>query len=118
MLFRSSAINSISSSVNSAISDFNRLKNALSQPVNAKINIAKTTTVSTVQAQAQAVAMNMTMARAASSASQSGVADKDKSVIENNIYLDSKLIGRNVAPIVQGENNKVNNRMKRLAGGV
>ena len=119
-----SSINSISGAVNSAIGDYNRLRNALSKPINASVNIRQTKTISTINAEPQAA---MTMAMATSTLAMpkspislgSGPLSKGQGgVIENNIYLDGKLIAKSTAPYSDKEITKINNRMNRLGGRI
>lgn len=118
-----SAINSISGAVNSAIADYNRLRNSLSKPINASVNIKQTKTVSTVAA-APAMAMAMSGAVAFGTTRDSGVSlgsgmiEKAQNIIENNIFLDGKLIAKTTAPYSDKEITKINNRMNRLGGKI
>jgi hypothetical protein len=113
-----SAIN-IKGAVNSAISDFNRLRSALSKPINSKINISKTTTVSTVSKPA----MLRSFAVMPHGVSASGAAvSSGKNSNSNNqhmttaIYLDSKTIASQTAKYTDGAINKINTRRNRLGG--
>lgn len=112
-----SAINSIGKSVNSAISDYNRLRNSLSKPINAKVNIAKTTTVKTVSDIAMASYGVSSFGRSLSS----GALSSGKSEISNqnmtiNVVLDSKTIATQTAPYLNGELNILSKRQNRLGG--
>lgn len=115
-----SAIN-IRSSVNSAISDFNRLRSALSRPVHASINISKTTTVSTISKPARMhgfAAMPFGLSSATSGAAMSS-GKSDNSTKQNMttiIQLDGKEIARQTAPYMDGALNTMTARRNRLGG--
>lgn len=117
-----SSINSISGAVNSAIGDFNRLRNALSKPINASVNIKQTKTISTINAEPQAaMAMatsTLAMPKSPISLGSGPLSKAQGGVIENNIYLDGKLIAKSTAPYSDKEITKINNRMNRLGGRI
>ena len=117
-----SAINSISGAVNSAIADYNRLRSALSKPINASVNIKQTKTISTINAEPQAaMAMatsTLAMPKSPISLGSGPLSKGQGGVIENNIYLDGKLIAKTTAPYSDKEITKINNRMNRLGGRI
>ena len=117
-----SSINSISGAVNSAIGDYNRLRNALSKPINASVNIKQTKTISTINAEPQAaMAMatsTLAMPKSPISLGSGPLSKGQGGVIENNIYLDGKLIAKTTAPYSDKEITKINNRMNRLGGRI
>lgn len=112
-----SAINSIGGAVNSAISDYNRLRSALSKPINAKVNIAKTTTVKTVSDVARASYNVASYGRSLSAgALSSGKSQDSTQNMTVNIMLDSKTIATQTAPYINGELNVISKRQNRLGG--
>lgn len=112
-----SAINSIGGAVNSAISDYNRLRSALSKPINAKVNIAKTTTVKTVSDVARANYSVASYGRSSSAgALSSGKSQDSTQNMTVNIMLDSKTIATQTAPYINGELNVISKRQNRLGG--
>ena len=117
-----SSINSISGAVNSAIGDYNRLRSALSKPINASVNIRQTKTISTINAEPQAaMAMatsTLAMPKSPISLGSGPLSKGQGGVIENNIYLDGKLIAKTTAPYSDKEITKINNRMNRLGGRI
>ena len=117
-----SSINSIGSAVNSAIADYNRLRSALSKPINASVNIKQTKTISTINAEPQAaMAMatsTLAMPKSPISLGSGPLSKGQGGVIENNIYLDGKLIAKSTAPYSDKEITKINNRMNRLGGRI
>ena len=117
-----SSINSIGSAVNSAIRDYNRLRSALSKPINASVNIKQTKTISTINAEPQAaMAMatsTLAMPKSPISLGSGPLSKGQGGVIENNIYLDGKLIAKTTAPYSDKEITKINNRMNRLGGRI
>lgn len=117
-----SSINSIGSAVNSAIRDYNRLRSALSKPINASVNIKQTKTISTINAEPQAAMAMATsafaMPKSPISLGSGPLSKGQGGVIENNIYLDGKLIAKTTAPYSDKEITKINNRMNRLGGRI
>ena len=117
-----SSINSIGSAVNSAIRDYNRLRSALSKPINASVNIKQTKTISTINAEPQAaMAMatsTLAMPKSPISLGSGPLSKGQGGIIENNIYLDGKLIAKTTAPYSDKEITKINNRMNRLGGRI
>ena len=118
-----SAINSIGGAVNSAIADYNRLRNSLSKPITASVKINQTRTISTVSgapvmAMAMATDTSSFASRATTPSLGSGSLDRGQGIIENNIYLDGKLIAKTTAPYSDKEITKINNRMNRLGGRI
>ena len=117
-----SSINSIGGAVNSAIRDYNRLRSALSKPINASVNIKQTKTISTINAEPQAAMAMATsafaMPKSPISLGSGPLSKGQGGVIENNIYLDGKLIAKSTAPYSDKEITKINNRMNRLGGRI
>ena len=117
-----SAIDSIGSAVDGAIGDYNRLRNALSKPIKASVSINQTRTISTVNAEPQAaMAMatsTLAMPKSPVSLGSGPLSKEQGGVIENNIYLDGKLIAKSTAPYSDKEITKINNRMNRLGGRI
>lgn len=117
-----SAIDSIGSAVDGAIGDYNRLRNALSKPIKASVSINQTRTISTVNAEPQAaMAMatsTLAMPKSPVSLGSGPLSKGQGGVIENNIYLDGKLIAKTTAPYADKEITKINNRMNRLGGRI
>ena len=117
-----SSINSIGGAVNSAIRDYNRLRSALSKPINASVNIKQTKTISTINAEPQAaMAMatsTLAMPKSPISLGSGPLSKGQGGIIENNIYLDGKLIAKTTAPYSDKEITKINNRMNRLGGRI
>ena len=117
-----SAIDSISGAVDGAIGDYNRLRNALSKPIRASVSINQTRTISTVNAEPQAaMAMatsTLAMPKSPVSLGSGPLSKGQGGVIENNIYLDGKLIAKTTAPYADKEITKINNRMNRLGGRI
>lgn len=112
-----SSINSIGGAVNSAISDYNRLRNSLSKPINAKVNISKTTTVKTVSDAAKASYNVSSYTRDVSAgALSSGKSQDSTQNMTVNIVLDSKTIATQTAPYINGELNILSRRQNRLGG--
>lgn len=116
------AINSIGGAVNSAIADYNRLRSALSKPITASVKINQTRTISTINAEPQAaMAMatsTLAMPKSPVSLGSGPLSKGQGGVIENNIYLDGKLIAKTTAPYADKEITKINNRMNRLGGRI
>ena len=117
-----SSINSIGGAVNSAIRDYNRLRSALSKPINASVKINQTRTISTINAEPQAaMAMatsTLAMPKSPISLGSGPLSKGQGGIIENNIYLDGKLIAKTTAPYSDKEITKINNRMNRLGGRI
>ena len=117
-----SSINSIGGAVNSAIRDYNRLRSALSKPINASVKINQTRTISTINAEPQAAMAMATssfaMPKSPISLGSGPLSKAQGGVIENNIYLDGKLIAKTTAPYSDKEITKINNRMNRLGGRI
>lgn len=110
-----SSINSLSRPVNAAIADFNRLRSVLSKPIQGKVSISKTTTVSTVSVPMQT--KTSVYARANSASVSSGKIEKETNQnMTVNVMLDSKTIAKHTAPYMNGELRIINKRNNRLGG--
>lgn len=113
-----SSINSIGGAVNSAISDYNRLRSSLSRPINAKVNVAKTTTFSTVSSPTKTQNVRAIRSKTYGFATSSNKIDKSNENMTINVpvYLDGKQIAKVTAPYMDGELKNINKRQTRLGG--
>lgn len=110
-----SSINSLNGPVNSAIADFNRLRTALSKPIQGRVNISKTTTFSTVAKPLRA--RTSTYSRANSASISSGRSEKEKSQhMTTIVQLNGKELARQTAPYMNGQLKIINKRNSRLGG--
>lgn len=109
------SINSLDRPVNAAIADFNRLRSALSKPIQGRVTISKTTTVSTKSVPLQS---RMPMNQRSNNPSVSSSKHERNQAQNMTIIMqvDGKEIARQTAPYIDGELKIINKRNGRLGG--